>query len=183
MSRILTRPAARCAAVAMALGIALVTACASAHGAAHAKRNNEDVPHDINIEVQNDLPVPTMLTVYVVEGGGGGIRRSLGVVPGDEVQTFTFRPLSFSQPYRLLAYQQLSRPIYSPMFTVGSSATGTVIWSMYNGIISFRQQDIVDTTYVGNKGPIRVGGTDSTAKPADTAAAPQDSLRDTTKTP
>jgi hypothetical protein len=54
--------------------------------------------------------------------------------------------------------------------------TGTVVWSVYTGIVTFRDRDVTETTFVNpSKGVIHVGG-DSMA--GDT------SVRDTTaKTP
>ncbi len=173
MTTIVAHPARRVAALGSALGLALAYACATSHA-----RRGEEPPHDVNVEVQNDLTIPTVITAYVAEGEG--IRRMLGEVGGGEVKTFTFRPSAFGQQYRLIAYRQLARPIYSVPFTIGSPITGTVVWSVYTGIVTFRDRDVVETTYVNpSKGVIHVGG-DST----DTSAARRDSTRDTTtKTP
>ena len=169
MNTIVAHPAQRLAVVGAALGLAMAYACATGHA-----RRGEESPHDVNVEVQNDLTIPAVISAYVAEGEG--LRRLLGEVGGGEVKTFSFRPASFGQQYRLIAYRQLARPIYSVPFTIGSPVTGTVVWSVYTGIVTFRDRDVTETTFVNpSKGVIHVGG-DSMA--GDT------SVRDTTaKTP
>jgi hypothetical protein len=162
-------------ALAMTAAAGLAYACASAH----AKRSNDDAPHPVYVEVQNDLTIPAVISTYVLEGVG--IRIPLGDIGGGQVKSFTFTPESFGQQYRLVAYRQLSRPIYSAPFIIESPVTGTIVWSVYTGIVTFRDRDVVETTYTQtNHGAIRVGGGDTT-KPAVPQAAPQGVPQDTTR--
>jgi hypothetical protein len=153
----------------VAMATALIAGVSYACASSHAKRTDE-APHPVYVEVQNDLTIPAVISTYVLEGVG--IRIPLGDVGGGQVKTFTFKPESFGQQYRLIAYRQLSRPIYSAPFIIESAVTGTIVWSVYTGIVTFRDRDVVETTYTNtNHGPIRVGG--DTTK--------QDSTSDTTK--
>jgi hypothetical protein len=169
---------ARAGLLALVVSVPVAYACASGGG---ARRTSDEAPHDVNVEVQNDLPMPSVVTAYVVEGLG--LRRYLGEVAGGETRTFTFRPTSYGQDYRLVAYRQLERPISSVPFIISSAVTGTVVWSIFNGTVQFFDQDVTDTTLVNaNKGPIRVGTGDS-ARAGDTTGAVHDtgSAGDTTR--
>jgi hypothetical protein len=118
------------------VGIALaVGGCAS-----HHKYTGEEQPHPVEVEVNNNLAVPTEVTVWLVQTTG--TRQMLGSVPGTETKTFKFTPITFSQEYRLVGERQLQRPLVSQPFTVGSPATGLLIWSLLENIIAFREFDI-----------------------------------------
>jgi hypothetical protein len=107
--------------------------CASAQ----KKGNEDDRPHPVGVEITNNLAVPTEVTVFVVQGGGG-TRQMLGTVPGTEVKTFTFTPITLSQEYRLVAERALERPVFSQPFRIGSPETGLLEWSLLENIIAFR---------------------------------------------
>jgi hypothetical protein len=108
-------------------------------GCASAKRKpNEDYrPHRVGVEITNNLSVPTEVTVYLVQTGGGS-RQMLGTVPGTEVKTFIFTPITFSQEYRFIAQRPLERPVISQPFRIGSPETGLLEWSLLENIIAFR---------------------------------------------
>jgi hypothetical protein len=107
--------------------------CASAKN----KANDDYRPHPVGVEITNNLAVPTEVTVYVVQGGGGS-RQMLGTVPGTETKTFVFTPITLSQEYRLIAERQLERPVYSQPFRIGSPETGLLEWALLENIIAFR---------------------------------------------
>ena len=115
-------------------------------GCASLRGRTEGPTVPVAVEVQNNLPLPTDLTVYAVTRSGA--RTLLGDVPPASTRSFTFKPLSFSEPYRLLATRPLRRAITSQVFTVGSDMTGRVIWTLSPNIVGFEEVD-----------------TDSTAKP------------------
>jgi hypothetical protein len=119
---------------------AIAVSVLSALGCASAKRKGNDdyKPHPVGVEITNNLAVPTEVTVYVVQGASGGARQMLGTVPGTEVKTFVFTPITFSQEYRLVAERPLERPVYSQPFRVGSPDTGLLEWSLLENIIAFR---------------------------------------------
>jgi hypothetical protein len=112
-------------------------ACAGKH------HINEAPPHPIAVEINNNLTVPTELTVYVVQDQGGP-RQMLGTVPGAQTKTFTFTPLAWSQTYRLLGERQLSGPVRSPSFTISDPETGTVSWAVIPNQVQF--YELADTT-------------------------------------
>ena len=62
----------------------------------------------------------------------------LGTVPGTEVKTFTFTPITLSQEYRFIAERALERPVFSQPFRIGSPETGLLEWSLLENIIAFR---------------------------------------------
>lgn len=132
-----------------AVALAAPYGCASAghHG-------DDDSMHPVNVEINNNLTVPTVITVFVDQGGNS--RSMLGTVPGAATRTFQFTPISYSQPYRLIAQRQLAREIRSQPFTIGSDMTGTVEWSLVPNIVGF--YDVAP---------------DTTAAPAPAAPAPK----------
>lgn len=119
--------------VAFAAAVVTALGCASAQ----KKGNDDDRPHPVAVEITNNLAVPTEITVFLVQTGGG-TRQMLGTVPGTEVKTFTFTPITLSQEYRLVAQRALERPVYSQPFRIGSPETGLLEWSLLENIIAFR---------------------------------------------
>jgi hypothetical protein len=122
--------------IAATAAVGLSFGCAT--GGHHA---DDDAMHPVNVEINNNLTIPTVITVYVDQGGNS--RRMLGTVPGAQTRTFQFTPVSFSQPYRLIAQRQLARDVRSQPFTIGSDMTGTVEWSLVPNIVGF--YDVADT--------------------------------------
>jgi hypothetical protein len=110
------------------------------------KPNEDDRPHPVGVEITNNLAVPTEVTVFLVQTGGG-TRQMLGTVPGTEVKTFTFTPITLSQEYRFIAERALERPVYSQPFRIGSPETGLLEWSLLENIIGFRDlpEDSIQT--------------------------------------
>jgi hypothetical protein len=132
----------------IAAAVVGVGACAGHH---HV--NTDQPPHPLAVEVKNNLTVPTELTVWVVQDGGG-YRQMLGTVAGDQTKTFQFKPLNWGDSYRLVGQRQLAGPLRSPRFTVDNPTTGTVAWSVVPNLVSF--YDVAtDTT----RAPAAGGGT------------------------
>jgi hypothetical protein len=94
----------------------------------------------VTIEIDNNLTLPTLISVYAVSDGGG-IRTRIGDVPGASKRSFEFKPTSFSQPYRLIAVRQLARTIRSHVFSVGSETTTKIVWTLYPNLIGFEEFD------------------------------------------
>jgi hypothetical protein len=114
-----------------ALGIAPV-ACAGHH------QISEAPPHPIAIEVNNNLTIPTELTVYVTQDQGG-TRTMVGTVPGAQTKTFTYTPIAWGQSYRFVAERQLAGPLRSPAFTISDPETGTISWMVVPNQVQFYQ--------------------------------------------
>jgi hypothetical protein len=111
------------------LSAAILVSCASAGG----RTEGPTVP--VDVVVNNNLTIPADLTVYAVTRGGN--RTLLGGVLPQKTATFTFKPVSFSEPYRLLATRARGRDIRSQMFTVISDMTGKIIWTLVPNIVGF----------------------------------------------
>jgi hypothetical protein len=120
---------------AVAFTIAATAAMGVSFGCATGGHHGDDAMHPVNVEINNNLTIPTVITVFVDQGGDS--RKMLGTVPGAQTRTFQFTPISFSQPYRLIAQRQLARDIRSQPFTIGSDMTGTVEWSLVPNIVGF----------------------------------------------
>jgi len=132
----------RTLAVMLAATFAGLAACAT-HGPASR-------PHSITFEVNNNLPVPTGMDIYIV--GPAGTQWRLGYVAGGDSAEFSYRPDSYGQGYRLLAKPQLQRPIYSRRFTAGDDKTRYIVWTLnsnmviaYNGVTT-EDTVMTDTT-------------------------------------
>jgi hypothetical protein len=115
----------------------------AALGCAGKQHVNEEPPHPIGLEINNNLTVPTEITVYVTQDQGES-RQQVGTVPGAQTRTLTFTPVSWGQSYRLLAQRQLEGPIRSPAFTIPNGGVGTVGWSLVPNQIQL--YDVADTT-------------------------------------
>lgn len=113
---------------------ALVASVALAACATLGPRTNLP-PHPITVTINNNLPVPTDLTIYQVSTGGGA--QILGTAIPANTTTFQMTPRSFSDPYRFLARTPSGRRIWSEEFTVRDADTGEVRWQLYPNILQF----------------------------------------------
>ena len=115
-------------------------ACAAHH---HIR---EAPPHPIAVEIQNNLPVPTPLTVFITHDQGG-FSQMLGTVSGAKVETFKYTPASWDITYRFAATTG-AQPnvtgegcqqcvIESPRFNVNDPSTGTVVWNLQANQVQF----------------------------------------------
>lgn len=118
----------RCALAAAIVG--LVAGCASAGS---GRTEGPTVP--VEVVVNNNLLLPTDITVYAVTESGH--RTLLGSVPPQATRSFTFKPVSFSELYRLMATRALRRDVRSQVFSVVSDMTGRITWTMVPNIIGF----------------------------------------------
>lgn len=109
--------------------IATVTGCASMGG------RSEGPTLPIDVQVNNNLHVPADLTVYAVSHGGN--RALLGDVPPNGTTTLKFKPVAFSEPYRMLATRAGGRDIMSQTFIVASDMTGAIIWTLVPNVVGF----------------------------------------------
>ena len=115
---------------ALVLAIAVgLTACASAIG----RTEGPTVP--IDLEVNNNLRLPADLSVYAVSGAR--IRTFLGSVAPGRTKILRFKPIAFTEPYRLLATRAAGRDILSQSFIVGSDMTGAIVWTLVPNIVGF----------------------------------------------
>ena len=133
----LSSPVKRATALIAAAAIALLAACASA-----GSRSSGPTP-PVQLVIKNNLGLPTDLTVYAVTRGG--FRTLIGDVPPAATRSFTFKPVSFSERYQLLAYRPLKRPIRSEHFSVGDDLTGTIVWTLVPNIVGFEEIDTDST--------------------------------------
>jgi hypothetical protein len=70
---------------------------------------NQAPPHPIAVEINNNLTIPTELTIFVTQDGGG-LRQMLGTVPGAKTKSFTFTPISWDMTSRDVAEVHGERP-------------------------------------------------------------------------
>ena len=113
--------------------IATLAACATPGGRA----TGPTVP--IDLQVNNNLRLPADLSVYAVSQGGN--RMLLGDVPPGKNRTLRFKPVAFSEPYRLLAILPNGHQVHSQSFIVGSDMTGGIVWTLVPNIIGFIEVD------------------------------------------
>jgi hypothetical protein len=109
----------------------MLAACASAGS---GRTEGATVP--VDVVVKNNLLLPTDLTIYAVSSDGH--RTLLGSVHPQDSATFSFKPVAFSEQYRLLAIRSGRRSIRSEPFSVVSTNTGRITWTMIPNIIGFQ---------------------------------------------
>lgn len=105
-----------------------VISCAS------LSRNSGPPPGPVEIEVKNNLTIPSEITVYIVSAGN---RQILGIIGSNDTKTFSFKPISYTETYRLIAQIPLENSIRSQPFNVGSEMTGVITWTLVPNIIGF----------------------------------------------
>jgi hypothetical protein len=115
--------------------VALASACATKPG---------DRPEPVVIQVVNNLPLAGSLTVYITTGPSS--KQLLGFVNPRDSAEFTFKPYSSGQYYRLIAQQQLKRPVISERFNLIPPQDHIVYWRLFqNSIVLFQKApDSVD---------------------------------------
>ncbi|MEO7218333.1 MAG: hypothetical protein ABI026_09075 [Gemmatimonadaceae bacterium] len=116
----------------------VLMACASA-----GSGRSEGPTNPVDVVVKNNLLMPTDITIYAISVDGS--RTLLGSVHPLDSATFSFKPSAFSQQYRLLAIRSGRRSIRSEVFSVTSTNTGRITWTMIPNIIGF-QGATPDTT-------------------------------------
>lgn len=134
-----TRAFVRASTFSAAVATAALAGCASARGG-----RSSGPPNPVQLEVRNNLALPSDLSVYAVAQGHS--RTILGDVPPATTRTFTFKPVSYSERYYLLAIRQLKRPIRSQWFSVGDDMTGSIVWTLVPNIVGFEEIDTDSTT-------------------------------------
>lgn len=113
--------------------VALLAAVTLAACATMRNQNNLQ-PHPITITVDNNLRLPTDLTVYSVSTAGVQI---LGSAIPAKTTSFRMTPRSFSEPYRLLARTPSGQRIWSEEYTVRDANTGEIVWRLVPNILQF----------------------------------------------
>ena len=113
-------------------------------GCSAATAGNQGPPRPLALEIDNNLTLPTDLTIYAQTEGG--TRRLIGSVPPARNVTFQFTPDSYSTQYRLVARTPLGGQIRSEAFIVGSGMTGQIVWTLVPNIIGFRDVEEPDST-------------------------------------
>jgi hypothetical protein len=118
-------------------------ACASA-----GSGRSEGPTAPVDVVVKNNLLLPTDITVYAQTVDGS--RSLLGSVHPHDSATFSFKPSTFSQQYRLLAIRSGRSTIRSELFSVNSTNTGRITWTMIPNIIGFQGQNPDTSTATGS---------------------------------
>jgi hypothetical protein len=103
----------------------------------------------MNVQVNNNLNVPTELTIYAVNSNGS---RKLGPVAPRDSTLLKWVPPDKGTTYRLVAERPGERPIRSQPFSVSSDKVGTITWALVPNVLSFSQAGLVDTTNVDSAG-------------------------------
>jgi hypothetical protein len=120
-------PRARAALSALLVVLALsASACASAAG------RRSEATNRISVRVQNDLVVPSVLTIFIVDDLG--TRRLIGNVPANATNTLGYEPSLPSGRYRLMGRTTSGAEIVSPPIT--ATAGETVVWRLSTNITS-----------------------------------------------
>lgn len=115
-----------------------ISACIPRRGA----RNAQPI-RPIEVEIVNNLPLPTALTIYSETSNGA--RAILGNVLPAKTATLTFTPVAYYEPYQLIATRPQRGNIVSQSFTVGSAMTGRIVWTLVPNIIGFQDMDQPDS--------------------------------------
>lgn len=138
MPRTLSKTFSRASLTAAIVICACISACTPNRGG----RNVRPVKA-VAVEIQNNLSLPTALTIYATNGYAG--RVLLGNAASAGTTTLAFTPAAYSETYRLVATRPLGRNIVSQPFTVGSEMTGRIVWTLVPNIIGFLDVDETDT--------------------------------------
>ncbi|MDQ2889073.1 MAG: hypothetical protein M3R65_00785 [Gemmatimonadota bacterium] len=122
-----------------AVGLTILCATVPLAGCATPAGRSGGPAVPIDVQVNNNLRLPADLSVYAVSQGGN--RMLLGDVPPASNTTLRFKPVAFSEPYRLLAIRPNGREIRSQSFIVGSDMTGGIVWTLVPNIVGFEGVD------------------------------------------
>ncbi|HEX2202556.1 MAG TPA: hypothetical protein VHG91_04645 [Longimicrobium sp.] len=113
-----------------AAALALLLA-ASACGGARRARPGTEPPPEVQIVVENNLPIPAPLTVYVLPENGG--RLLLGTVPGATTASFRYRPVNLGFAHRLVARTTSGDDLRSDLFRL--SGKTRLVWSVRDNLL------------------------------------------------
>jgi hypothetical protein len=111
----------------MVLAVSL-SACASAAG----RRSESD--NRISVRVQNDLVVPSVLTIFIVDDLG--TRRLIGNVPANATVTLSYDPSLGSGRYHLVGRTTSGADISSQ--TITATAGETIVWRLSNNLVNIQ---------------------------------------------
>ncbi|MDB4948958.1 MAG: hypothetical protein JWM27_1607 [Gemmatimonadetes bacterium] len=117
------------AALAALLVVLAAAASACASGAAGSQAGSAN---SISVRVNNDLVVPSVLSVYILNDLGQ--RRLIGSVPSNGSTTLRYDASLSSGRYRLLARTTGGAEIASNPITV--SAGETLVWRLASNIVT-----------------------------------------------
>jgi hypothetical protein len=147
---------------------ALIPAIALAACASAGSGRTEGATVPVDVVVKNNLLLPTDLTIYAISSDGH--RTLLGSVHPQDSATFSFKPVSFSEQYRLLAIRSGRRSIRSEPFSIVSTNTGRITWTMIPNIIGFQGSE-PDTMAGADTGLTSIEMLNSPATPVGARAA------------
>lgn len=131
----------------VAIPAIVLMACASV-----GSGRSEGPTNPVDVVVKNNLLMPTDITIYAISVDGS--RTLLGSVHPLDSATFSFKPSAFSQQYRLLAIRSGRRSIRSEVFSVTSTNTGRITWTMIPNIIGFQGATPDTTTAASDTGSL-----------------------------
>lgn len=113
------------------LALALALLLAAAGCGAGRKRPGTEAPPEVQIVVENNLPLPTSLTVYVLPENGG--RILLGTLPAGTTGSFRYRPRNLGFLHRLVARDAGGNDRASDLFRF--SGRSRVVWDVRGNLL------------------------------------------------
>jgi hypothetical protein len=126
---------------------ALATACLA--GIACASAGTSIHRYEMNVQINNNLNVPTELTIFAVSPAGS---RKLGTIAPRDSALLTWVPPDKGVTYRFVAERAGERPIRSQPFSVSGKKVGTITWALIPNVLVFSQSDMIDTVNVDSAG-------------------------------
>ena len=120
-------PRTRAALAALLVALSLSFSACATVGGRHSESSNR-----IGVRVQNDLVVPSVLTIFIVDDLG--TRRLIGNVPANVSSTLSYDPSLPSGRYHLVARTTSGAEITSQ--TITATAGETIVWRMSNNLVN-----------------------------------------------